>query len=81
MIFFSSKSISKTRLDKMLRKISALSPEEREYVKAVFSKYTSGGISKSEAEKVIRQLKMNFSDNLDSSEVEKIKQKILGYFK
>lgn len=75
-----SKSISKEKLEKLLREISALSPEEREYIKAIFSKYQTNGISKGEVEQAISRLKMNYSDNLDSSEVEKIKQKLLSFF-
>lgn len=57
-----------------------MSPQEREYVMAAFSKYLSGGLEKWEAEKILRGLKLNFYDNLDPYEVEKIKQKILSAF-
>ncbi|MEK7629949.1 MAG: hypothetical protein AAB432_01015 [Patescibacteria group bacterium] len=79
--FFSSdKTLYREKLGILLNQISALSPEEKEYVKAIFGKYAADGISKFEAEKAIRELKFNFSDNLDSTEVEKIKIKILSFF-
>ena len=80
-LFSPGKSISRSKLDKMLRAIPALSPQEREYVKAVFGKFLSNGISRLEAEKVIRGMKFNFSDNLDSSEVQRVKERMLGFFK
>lgn len=76
----SGKHLSKEKLDALLRQISALSPEEREYVKAVFGRYLSEGISKEEAARAIRDLRINASDNLDAGEVEKIKLKILSFF-
>ena len=76
----SGKKLTLKKLDKELREIAALSPEEREYVKAALSRYLSGGISKMEAEHAVRQLKLNFKDNLDAIEAEKVRQKILGYF-
>jgi hypothetical protein len=79
--FFSSgKILYQDKLKSLLNEISALSPEEREYVKAVFSRYASNGISREEAEKAIRQMKLNFSDNIDSQELQRIKEKILGFF-
>ncbi len=74
------KSLDINKLDKMLREVSAISSEEREYVKAVFNKYKSNGISEEEAISALSELKYNFSDNLDSSEVEKIKAQMLGCF-
>ncbi|MDP3975035.1 MAG: hypothetical protein Q8P88_01985 [Candidatus Jorgensenbacteria bacterium] len=74
------KALAVKKLDKLLREISALSPEEREYVKAAFGRYQANGISKLEAEKVIHDLKLNFRDNLDPSEVEKIRLKIFSFF-
>lgn len=67
-------------LEKLLKEISALSPEEREYVKAAFGRFQENGISKLEAEQVIRGLKLNFKDTLDPTEVEKVKLKILSFF-
>ncbi|MBI5732404.1 hypothetical protein HY967_00385 [Candidatus Jorgensenbacteria bacterium] len=78
--FSSSKSLSKEKLNTLLHQITALSPQEREYVKAAFSRFITGGISKAEAERTVRQLKLNFADNLDAGEVERIKLKILSFF-
>lgn len=81
-IFFplKRKAFAAKKLDTLLREISALSPEEREYVKAAFSRFQANGISKLEAEQVIRGLKLNLKDELDSAEIEKIKLKILSFF-
>lgn len=68
------------KLEKLLAEISALSPEEREYVEAAFSRFQENGISKLEAEQVIRGLKLNYRDTLEQGEVEKIKLKILSFF-
>lgn len=78
--FANKKTLQMKKLDTMLREITALSPEEREYVKAAFSRFQANGISKLEAEQVIRGLKLNFRDNLDPAEVEKIRWKILSFF-
>lgn len=74
------KSLGRERLNNLLNQISSLSPEEKEYVKNIFAKYQTNGISRSEAERAIRQLKMNYSDSIDSFEMQKIKEKILGFF-
>jgi len=71
-------SIYKEKLEKLLREIPELSSQEKEYVKACFSKFLTGGIDKWEAEKVIRELKLNLKDEIDSSEIEKIKAKIMS---
>lgn len=81
-IFFppKGKALQTKKLEKLLKEISALSPEEREYVKAAFARFQENGISKLEAEQVIRGLKLNFRDNLDPAEVAKIRLKILSFF-
>ncbi|GEM_PF-2151675 len=81
-IFFplKQKALQIKKLEKLLKEISALSPEEREYVKAAFGRFQANGISKLEAEQVIRGLKFNFKDTLEPGEVEKIKLKILSFF-
>ena len=81
-IFFplKRKALAVKKMDTLLREIAALSPEEREYVKAAFGRFQANGISKLEAEQVIRGLKLNFKDTLEQSEVEKIKLKILSFF-
>lgn len=72
--------IYKEKLEKLLKEIPELSPQEREYVKALFGKVSFEGITKFEAEKIIREMKLNFKDNLDSFEAEKVKNKILSVF-
>lgn len=81
-IFFplKRKALAANKLEKLLKEIPALSPEEREYVRAAFGRYQENGISKLEAEQVIRDLKLNYRDTLEQSEVEKIKLKILSFF-
>ena len=77
--FSSDKSISHFNLDKLLREISILQPAEREYVKGLLSKYKSGGISKFEVEKAVRELKFSTSDIIDPAEADAIKDKLLSY--
>lgn len=74
------KHIYGEKLDRLLHEISALSPSEREYVKAVFGRFQAEGISKEEAEQAIHELFENASDDISHEEAEKIKQKILAYF-
>jgi len=73
-------NLSREKLKNLLKEIPQLSPQEREYVKALFEKFITGGITKSEAEQVIRKMKLNFADELDYFEVEKIKEKIMSFF-
>jgi hypothetical protein len=70
----------KEKLEKLLREIPELSLREKEYIEACFSKFLAGGINKWEAEKIIRELKLNLKDEIDLSEIEKIKSKILSVF-
>ncbi len=74
------KHLPMKKLDKMLREIRALSPEEREYVKAVFSRYQTNGITKEEANRAVRTLLENMKDTLTHGEAEKVKMKILSFF-
>ena len=80
--FFASSGryLSQKKLEKLLREMKILSLQEREYVKGVFSRFHSNGISKEEAKRAIRELKFNFGDKLDSAEVERVRQKLLGFF-
>lgn len=77
--FSSDKSISHFNLDKLLREISILQPAEREYVKGLFTKYQTGGVSQFEVEKAVREMKFNTSDVIDPAEAEAIKDKLLSY--
>ncbi len=74
------KKLQLKRMDAMLREIAALSPDEREYVKATFGKYLADGVTKEEAERAIRELKLNLQDSLDPDEVERVRMKILSFF-
>jgi hypothetical protein len=74
----SSKTIKHRDLDNLLRDLPVLDRAEREYVKGLFFKYKEGGITKLEVEKAIRELKLNTSDVIDSSEAEAIKDKLLA---
>ncbi|MDI6734201.1 MAG: hypothetical protein QMD50_01765 [Patescibacteria group bacterium] len=74
------KALSRKKLDRLLHQISALSPQEREYINGIFARFLSNGISKQEAQKAIHQLKLNIGDSIDPAELEKIKLKILSFF-
>ena len=76
-----TKKISRQDFEKMLRKIPELSDKERAYVEGVFQKALKDGLSKYELKKEISRLKHNSSDPSDAFEVEKIRKKLLEYFK
>ncbi|PIR97691.1 MAG: hypothetical protein COT91_00050 [Candidatus Doudnabacteria bacterium CG10_big_fil_rev_8_21_14_0_10_41_10] len=78
-LFSSEKKISKQKLDELLRKIAILELSEREYIKGLFSRYSSGDISKLEIEKVVRDLKLDTSDKIEREEAETVKQQLLDY--
>ncbi len=78
--FSFSKYIQYYNLRKILKKIPALDSAEREYIMGLFAQYRSGGITKTEVEKVIRDLKQNRYDKIDSYEIDKIEEKLLEYF-
>lgn len=75
-----AKALYKEKLKQILKEIPQLSLQEREYVIAAFSRYLKGGLEKWEAEKILKELKLNAFDILSPIEVEKIKQKILSVF-
>jgi len=76
----SSKKIYSKDFNKALQQISALSPKERAYVKEVFKDDLKGGLSKFEIQKRCSQLMHKAGDSLESSEVRKIREKLLKYF-
>ncbi len=76
----SSKKIYREKFRKALQKISELSDKERAYVEEVFKEELGGGLSKFEIEERCRRLKHKAGDILESSEVRKIKEKLLEYF-
>ncbi|MFH1867017.1 MAG: hypothetical protein ABIJ81_02950 [Patescibacteria group bacterium] len=77
--FSSSKTLSVSALEKLLKEITILQPAEREYVKGLFTKYQTGGISKIEVEKAVKEMKFNTADIIDTTEAEAIKDKLLSY--
>jgi len=78
-LFSSEKKISKQKLEEFLRKIAILELSEREYIKGLFSRYSSGGIGKLEIEKAVRELKLDTSDKIEREEAEAVKQQLLDY--
>lgn len=78
-LFSSEKKISKQKLDELLKNIPYIENSEREYIKGLFSRYQSGGISKLEVEKTVRALKIDTSDKIDKFEAEKVKEELLSY--
>ena len=76
-IFFpESKKIYKEDFKKALRDIPELSDKERAYVESVFQRSLKGGLSKFELKKEINRLKYNYNDQLEPSEIKKIKEKL-----
>ena len=76
----SSQKIYSDDFRNALRKISALSPKEREYVEKAFKDDLKGGLSKFEIKERCRKLGRKTGDPLESSEVDKIKKELLKYF-
>ncbi|MFA4936962.1 MAG: hypothetical protein WC575_01525 [Patescibacteria group bacterium] len=77
--FSNDKTLSALELEKFLHQIPILQQAEREYVKGLFTKYRTGGISKMEVEKAVREMKFNTTDIIDITETEAIKDKLLSY--
>lgn len=77
----SSKKIYREDFRKALRQISDLSDKERTYVEQSFAGDLEGGLSEFELKERCRRLMYHPGDILESSEVEKIKEKLLKYFK
>ncbi len=76
-LFPSNKKITKDDFKDFLREIPELSNKEREYIIGVFSDSLKNGLTKGELEKEIRQLKKNSDDIIESSEIEKIKERMM----
>lgn len=74
------KAMRQDQLDQVLRETTWLSPADREYLKAAFSKYLANGISKEEAAKEFLELRKNYKDAITDMEIEKLKQKIMSFF-
>lgn len=78
--FSSGKRVTRKELEQILRDTPALNAVEREYVKGVFAKYLSSGISKEEAERAIRELKLSLGDTVDRYEAEHLRERLLRLF-
>ena len=76
----SSKKIYRDKFRKALRKISELSDKERAYVEEAFKDELKDGLSKFELKERCYKLKHKTGDLLESSEVRKIKEKLLEHF-
>lgn len=77
-LFFSAgKKIGKKEFKKALRELPDLSKEERAYVEAAFNReLANGSLTASEVKKRIYQLRKNYYDSLDSSEVGHLGKKL-----
>lgn len=79
--FFSSgKRVKRKEFERILRETPSLGMAEREYVKGVFLKYLSDGISKAEAERAIRELKLQMGDVVSTYEAEELRSRLLRVF-
>ncbi len=79
--FFSSgKRIQRKEFERILRDTPSLGVAEREYVKGVFTKYLSGGVSKAEAERAVRELRLQTGDAIDSYEADELRSRLLRVF-
>ena len=79
--FFSSgKRMNRKELERILRETSSLGVAEREYVKGIFAKYLSDGISKMEAERAIRELKVQMGDVVSTYEADELRSRLLRVF-
>ncbi len=77
-LFFSTtKKIYRDEFKKILRSVPELSESERAYTESVFQSALKDGLTKSELKKEISRLKRVLGDPLDSSELEKLKKKLL----
>ena len=77
-LFFSfTKKIYRDEFKKIMRSIPELSESERAYTESVFENALKGGLTKGELKKEISRLKRVSGDPLDSSELEKLKNKLL----
>jgi len=80
-LFFSDGGkIYREEFKQLLFKIPALSPQERAYVLGIFQDSLRNGLTKEELRREIEQLRKIHSDELDSSEINKLKEKLLENF-
>lgn len=79
--FFSSgKRVKRKEFERIIRETPSLSVAEREYVKGIFAKYLSDGISKMEAERAIRELKLQMGDVVSTFEADELRSRLLRVF-
>ena len=79
--FFSSgKRVQRKEFERVLRETPSLGVAEREYVKGIFSKYLSDGISRVEAERAIRELKLQTGDVVNTYEADELRARLLRVF-
>jgi hypothetical protein len=72
--------VHKKEFNQALGQIPEISREEKNYLNEVFKKDLEDGITKEEMKNKIRELNVNYEDDLDAREVKQIKQKFLGRF-
>lgn len=72
--------VYKKEFNQALRQLPDISVEERKYLNEVFKKDLEDGITKEEMKNRIRELNVNYEDDLDDREVKEIKEKFLGRF-
>jgi len=77
-LFDTNKKIYRRDFDKILKNISELSKTERSYIEGVFQNSLRDGLTKDELKKEIERLKRNSDDEIDSYEIKKIKDKLMG---
>ncbi|MBU2579959.1 hypothetical protein KKF19_03350 [Patescibacteria group bacterium] len=79
-LFFSDgKKIYRDEFKKILRSVPELSESERAYTEGAFQRALEDGLTKGELEKEISRLKRVSGDPLDSSELEKLKKKLVEH--
>jgi len=76
-LFDSGKKIYRDDFERLLCKIPELSDTERSYIEGVFQDSLKDGLTEYELKKEIEQLRRNPNDEIDSYEIEKIKNKLM----
>lgn len=73
------KSFNIYELEQALKEIGTLNPQQREYIKGMFSNFDrDGGINELEVKKVVKRLKEDTSDHIDRYETGEVEKKLLG---
>jgi hypothetical protein len=86
-LFDGTKKMSHDELWDIIDEVSGLTPQEKEYAKAVLDKYTikkmgesKGGMTKDEAHQAFRELLSNHKDFLSPDDIRHVETKIFDYF-